>query len=773
MSQPDLGLPGRKPMHTRGGCRCVSLIVFLFAVGGLVAVGGGAFLYLQQREQVRAQFEPPIVLVTEPVSGASAPVGSNLFVSATAFGSHPIVRAELWADGELKETQNSASLNGITVFDAHFDFRMSEGPHLLFVRAVNAAGMIGQSQPIGVASKPRVDAALPYLRVQAQSGETLGSIAKIWGIDPATLQQLNPQLKGQEPEPDALVTVPSPPQSATTPPMPGSAPIPIPDNPPLQAMPPAPIGIDVDLVSVFFDTRPPTKPDRLQAQVKDCKVRLLWNDNSTNESGFEVWMAGLGLPPQMLVKLKSAAGMGAAWVEFPAPQPGLFSFWVEAFNLFARQPSNIVWVAVEPKCPTALATQLEIEALDMSIGGSRDKAYCYVSFENTPEARVPGNSTQFINVQGSKGDIAGWASGNKKFGVPVPTDGALDIAGECWGWSGKSLDKLGAFSHKFSSATWDGKRQTLEGGGFQIGIAIQVLGATNLSENQIAYSYTDPTIPTPYDLTVEPLYGMWNAGTGTNKILGDPQERTLTWKWDDGSKKIDGFKIYLDGVLYVPPPGWIGSAGLPLTVAPNERKVKARLPAGCGKHIRWEISAYSGEAESNLSKPAEFDLDKCPLYARVAFKSVGLMHVDGSCFPNFAKTSFCDTITVYMMIYANNVTQKGGAWWADLFTGPKAYQMTCGSYTFKQILQSWHKEPDPDVIVVPLYGEEPTLKFGTRFQDTSDCGAGGFGRNETLTMPRDQWVKFHQSFSKVVGGAYSFPGVFGFAEIDVDGYEVH
>jgi len=387
--------------------------------------------------------------------------------------------------------------------------------------------------------------------------------------------------------------------------------------------------------------------------MKDCKVRLLWNDNSTNEAGFEVWMAGLGLPPQMLVKLKSAAGLGARWVEFPAPKPGLFSFWVQAYNLFAKQPSNIVWVAVEPKCPTTLATHLQIEALDMNVGGSHDKAYCYVSFENTPEKRVPSDDKKFISVQNGKGDIVGWAGDNKKVVVPIPTDGALDIAGECWGWAGKSLNKLGTFSHKYSAETWDGKRRALESGGFQIGVAIQALGAAKLSDSQVAYSYTDPTIPTPYDLKVEPLLGKWSS-TGTNKLLGDPQERTLTWKWDGDPQKISGFRIFVNGVPYIQPPGWIGAAPIPLTTAPNERKVTARLPAGCGKHIRWEIAAYAGEAESNLSKPAEFDLEPCPLYARVIFKSLGLSMVDASCLVNFAKTSFCDTIDVSMMTYANN-----------------------------------------------------------------------------------------------------------------------
>ena len=743
MSKPDLGLPGRTPLRTRGGCRSVSVLALLLFLCSVGALGGVVFLYLSQQDQARAQFDPPTVLITEPGSGTAVPFGNELAVFATAFSHRPIARVELWLDGELKASQSSERAGGVSPFYARFNFVVpAEGSYMLFARAVDAAGIIGQSLPVGIVGKPRASNVPAFQNVSVRAGETLADIAKTYGTDPTTLQNMNPQLSNPTPAPtppgDLVLRVPLPIPPAA-PASPGSAPIPIPNVPPLQVAEPPLVGILVDPTFLLAAIAPPAAPTGLQAQVIDCKVRLRWNDNATNESGYEVWMAESSLSPRMIVQLKPAPS-GSVWVEFPAPKPGYISFWVAAVNFFGKQPSNIVWVSVDPKCPSTLPTQLQVEALDMSVGGGHDRAYCYVSFENTPEKRVPKDSNQFIAVQGGKGDIANYAAGSMKFVIPIPTNGALDIAGECWGWAGKTLNKLGAFSSKFSSDAWDGKRRALEGGGFQIGVVVKALGAGDTGDTYTTYGYNDPTIPAPYDLKVEPLYGVWSS-SGSNKLLGDPQERTLTWKWDGDPKKIDGFKIYLDGKPYTT--GWLST--FPLSVNPNERQAKVRLPAGCGQQTRWEASAYAGEGESNLSKPAQFDLPQCPLYAHVTFKTIGLGDVRDSFGLDF-RFSPCDTIEAWLAIYANDKKRVGGSWWADLYTGPKAASMTCGLYTFKQLFQLWYKEPNPDVLVVPLYGENPELTFSTRFQSPSE-NVGSFANwVKKISMSREQWAKFNQDF---------------------------
>jgi hypothetical protein len=707
-------------------------VAILLILGVIVILGVVAyFLYLRRQDQARAEFEPPQVLMTEPVSGTSAPFGTELAVSATAFSHRPIVRAELWVDGELKEAKNSQRLEGVSPFYAMFSLLIpSEGAHMLFVRAVDAAGIIGQSLPVGVIGKPRASAVPAFRNVHVRAGETLADVAKTYGTDTTTLQDLNPHLSSQQPAAnpaaDMVLRVPIPPQPAA-PAAPGSAPVPIPNTPPLKVIEPPPLGGGLQLG--FLIVNPPAAPSGLQAQVKDCKVRLLWNDNATNEDHYEVWMAGLNMPPRVIAKLAAAAG-GPAWFEFPAPQPGSFSFWVEAVNFFGRQPSNIAWVLVDPKCPTTLATHLQVEALDMTVGGNYDRVYCYVSFEGTPEVRIPGDDSAFIQVKGGQGDIAAWAADSHKFAIPIPADGALDLSGECWGWSGKALDKLGSFSSKFATETWDGARRVLAGGSFQIGVAIKPLGAMDTTGTMTTYSYNDPSLPVPYNLK---MMGKVSPGVpGSAKTF-------LAWDWDGDKKAITGFMVFLD------------SAGYKEIPNPDARSVQVNLGTSCGERLSWQVVAVAGLAQSNLSAPLEYDLPKCPLYAHVTFKTISLFDVRDSWGLDF-RNKPCDTIEAWLAIYANDKKRTGGSWWADLYTGPKAAEMTCGPYTFKQLFQLWYNEPNPDVLVVPLYGENPELTFATRFQSTSE-NVGSFANwKKTISMPCDQWAKFNQDFVFTGGG---------------------
>jgi len=102
--------------------------------------------------QARGQNEPPSVTVTEPASAASVLADSYISVSATASGGAPVTRVELWLDGELVDTQESSVVGGISPFDVSFDLLVPQGQHTLFVRAVNAEGLIGNSPPVNISA---------------------------------------------------------------------------------------------------------------------------------------------------------------------------------------------------------------------------------------------------------------------------------------------------------------------------------------------------------------------------------------------------------------------------------------------------------------------------------------------------------------------------------------------------------------------------------------------------------------------------------------------
>ncbi len=635
-------------------------------------------------------------------------MGSYLGVAATATDSTPITHAQLWVNGQLVDTQGCDQPECSSPFYVHFDLQVADGPQMLFVRAVNTLGVIGQSMPIGIVGEPGPDEV--FLAVPADPGETLVDIATAYETEPEALEELNPGLGDQELPEGTLVTVPAPPPVAPPPGQdepsvgpaippstsspatpPGSAPVPMPSVPPLTLIDPLPLPVGPPpLAAVLPPFQPPAAPNNLQGQVEDCMVRLRWKDNAHNELRYEIWMAALSGASRLVDSLKPAPG-GAVWVEFPAPRTGALSFWVEAVSVGGSQPSNIVWLEIDPACPTSAPTHLEVEARDMMVRGEYDRAYCYMSFERAPEQRLPRDDSAFIEVLGGRGDIATWASGSKKYAVPIPDDGALDLEGECWGWSGDMLDKLGSFMDTTISSQWDGTRLPLRGDGYEIGYAVREQGGES---GLTTYEYEDPSIPPPYDLQEEPLPpGRW-------PWLDDrePPWRLLRWKWDGDESKIDHFDILLNGA----PHGG--------TWHPDEREVPVPPPRQCDGRVRWEMSANNTaqDVRSPFSAPLEYDLPKCQSYVRVTFKEIRLEDTRDQLHYGCAK------LQPYFRLSVNDVSEK--------FWGPNLFPpMKCGTYNFPDII--YGDDPLDHVFTVPL-STDPNAPHDvwvrTRFWDY-DC----------------------------------------------------
>ena len=134
-------------MNRRRGCaKWIVVDVLLLVVLACVPMGACTF------PQALGQNEPPSVTITEPTSGASVLANSYLYISASASGGNPITRVELWMDGELVGTQESGAAGGISPFDVSFELLVPPGEHTLFVRAVNAAGLMENSAPVNVSA---------------------------------------------------------------------------------------------------------------------------------------------------------------------------------------------------------------------------------------------------------------------------------------------------------------------------------------------------------------------------------------------------------------------------------------------------------------------------------------------------------------------------------------------------------------------------------------------------------------------------------------------
>ncbi|HJX39628.1 MAG TPA: Ig-like domain-containing protein [Anaerolineae bacterium] len=691
-------------MNKRRGCVEWSVIT-VSVLAALVLVALGVFVVLRIRQQqLKTQFEPPSVTITYPASGTSTLAGSYLPVSVTAFGGIPITRVELWVDGEPVDTENSRAPEGVSPFYVSFDLTVSQGLHTLLVRAVNAAGIMGDSWPVNVGGVERPGPDEPARLVTVQAGETLEDIAAAYDADPETVRQLNPGLGDQGPPEGSEVVLP-PPQSEALPGTegpsvgptlptgegqpPAGGPLPPPTGARLGILSPDAL-IDIGpLLDLVRAGSPPAAPTDLQAEVIGCNIRLRWMDNADNEERYEVWyLWNLGQDPRVIAELEPAAG-GQAWLEFPAPSEGAFILWVEAASFWGKQPSNKVGALVaEGGCPQAVATHLQVEALDMTMPGQYDQVYCYLSFEGARHVRVPEASSfdDFVQPALWGDNFSPWASDETKLVVPIPGDESLDVEGECWGWLGGELSEFGTFSGKYPRSTWDGARRALPGTGFEIGVAIKPLaGALDTSGLTTTFSYDDPSMRVPYEVS---------EGTPRSALPMDPLLRLITWKWDGDPNKISGFQILLNGVPYNAGGGWS-------LVGPTSRSAVVRLPTLCGGRISWQVRAVAGEAQSNLSALTpdnDYDLPQCPNYAMVTFDSIEFSYEFDDQFDGD-----CDFYAAWLLAVNGQTKQFYGNCDADAATGCllRGGRVTdCGPHSFA----SWGEgmDPYPDTIVVPI-----------------------------------------------------------------------
>jgi len=130
----------------RGTIKWIVAAISLLGLWVCVLAGACAF------PQPPGQDEPPSVTINEPASGASVAANSYLYISATASGSNPITRVELWMDGELAGTQESGAEGGISPFNVSFELLVPPGDHTLFVRAVTAAGLMENSSAVNISA---------------------------------------------------------------------------------------------------------------------------------------------------------------------------------------------------------------------------------------------------------------------------------------------------------------------------------------------------------------------------------------------------------------------------------------------------------------------------------------------------------------------------------------------------------------------------------------------------------------------------------------------
>ena len=666
----------------------------------------------KHNSQVREDYAPPDVIITSPAAGTSYKTGNYVEVTAIALGFQPITRVEFWTDGLLQDAIASYQPDGITPFYAHFELLVPEGVHNIVVRALNVKGVIGQSLPLNFFGDMASESENPMFAFHVDPGETLADIENKTGLNPDDILAANPALAVGVPPSGMNVVVPVPAEEKKK----DVKPLAPPQNQPA----PNPSGNLLNINPIpgfgFIVQNPPAAPDKLSAQLEYCWIKLQWMDNATNESGYRVYRSSPGSLPVKVVDLISSPGTGPVRYQFAVPYSGTFNVWVEAVNQGGAQPGNISTIDAATQCPDYDPERLEIEMIGMTAPDIYDKTYCYLTIEENPPTRTPLSDEKFNTKVWGK-----WYISSDKYVISIPKDQVLNIKGECWGWTGSQLSKMGDFNKNIASDAWDGKT-TLDGGSFQIDISVSHLGLNKVDSppanagvqvtgNSILFPPSqsqylqDPSLPIPYNIRQE-RYGSEGGNAGSFEEYEWFWVRTIKWDWKGDPKLINGFAIYLDGEFYK----WIEDASV--------REAQIKLPATCGRNVKWQVAAVSGPAQSGLSEFVDEVLLKCNTYVKVIFDRIGVAcSSDGWAPPCDKNTYRNDTMELYYTLRAGNLSKQ-------FYGGTSFFPLRNGIYTFKDIGKMYvaaGKYPSADTFIIPINEKlDPNFDIAVTMWDQDD-----------------------------------------------------
>ena len=602
-------------------CLWISLVGMIAL--GLLALLLRFYLIPNLLDQKRLLTSPPDIHVTSPVNGEQFLEGSILYSKATASGTYPIARVELWLDDELYAEKSSPGDTELDLYIMYVDFpiEVTPGTHMLYWRAVDNKGQIGQTLPIMILGTER-----PDITIQDE-GQTLQEVAEALGEDLQALENLNPGLGGADIPVGTAVNLPQQTgnQAGGGAPQPG----PIDLSGAYILLPADPINPIINfrsIVSVLL-TALPAAPTGLTVGLDNCMVQLRWMDNATNEQNYHIYMCKDQGNCRTIADLPPRRGTGLAAYSFHAPGPGTYYFWVYAVNELGKQPNqHYRRLDITQACPGALATQLEVEPLDLQTSAQTGQTYCYISLEGGPYHRYPDNN--FFN------DFVNTLIGNKII-IPIPQDDEVTVEGECLNHHGNHVTSLGTFSVSNPRQQWDGSRLQAQGDSFALGYRIQFHGS---EEAQGFYRYTDFELPAPKVISVEaesaedPI----NKSRLARKII-------LKWDWNGNRDEINSFVVAWDDVdeyLYV---------GKDL-----DWEVPVTLPSSCGNTFEFAVAAVGGGgARSPYSERYEYKQPDCELYAEVIFDSFELVkHEDQESFRDYP----CDEAELHFGFYVRSAT---------------------------------------------------------------------------------------------------------------------
>lgn len=509
---------------------------FPYLAGGilicaLLTVGIFAYVVYAANAAVPSR---PLVTITETIPSEPGIAGQPLVVFARASDPDGIDQVQLWINGQEVAAQSNPDQTSLLPFETSQAW-IPGGPgnYLIVLKATDRRGFRGESDPVVVQVLARAYEPGPLLEGEyvVQEGDTLESIAALFGTTPEELLARNPGLGDLTPG-TSLFIPPLPdgePVGDAAVPDAGSEDVAVVDPP---ATPPPPGGeadaepaaedwwigmpLPVDLSCLFrpelcaraIDIEPPPFPAPSGvgfATGEGCGIDVSWTDNSEGEDGFRIYrfVSRPRFRMDLLEIVGPAAGSGARLNFLDASPPrGSYFYAVAAYNAGGDTWSGPSATVESEGCPPSETADqaLVVEGLAMNVTGSYDRLYCYASLAGSPFERIPHGTGSFISLEAGAWNIAEHFSGVNKREVMAPGAGPLDIVVECMGWQGEELINLGRFARSHPPEEWDGRSLTAGAGSFNVTYRIQYSFRAADEAGRAAWPLIDARLAAPFNL---------------------------------------------------------------------------------------------------------------------------------------------------------------------------------------------------------------------------------------------------------------------------------
>ena len=695
---------------------CLAPILLTIALGIITLVLVLIFFTVPNLvEQKRIMAAPPSIFVTAPLQGEQIPGGGIFLTRATASGINPITRIELWVDGELAGEQLPVTNEPSEQIILHADIpvEVMAGVHMLYWRAVDSKGQIGQSLPITIIGMERIGETVV---ITAEEGQTLGEDALPSGTE-VTIPESKPaeEEKPQGGGPIIVDDIQTGPIDTT-----GAMEL-------SEANPIINFGPLISFSSFIISSLPET-PIGLTVGFEDCQVQLRWIDTADNEQTYNVWVSTWSGGPKIIATLGPRKGKGTATYTIPNPGNGYYWFWVEAVNGLGSQSSEYEQLVINnDTCPKQTPTELEIEIYDLEISNNQPgHIYCYISLEGNLYQQIQVGDSSFFNDFVKMGI---W----RIFLIPIPNDGEVTIKGECLSHQGDTSISLGFFNKSVPKELWDGSRLEARGDAFVFGFAIQSHASTDAAG---IYRYTTSDLVAPEVIFVE---AQSDKDPRTRSRLA--RNVTLKWGWEGNKDEITNFVIAwddMDEYLFV---GKDHDWEIPIT-----------LPSSCGNTYEFAVAAVGGGgALSPYSERYKYQQPDCELYAEVTFVSFVITSHDDN--ENLKPPLDCDEAELDFTFFVSSAKTVGTGRGEDGGTDTKCHIAQAPErYPFSSLFRN--SPNSSNIFLVPIEPSTSTVEISAMFWDWDEFL---FGEDTDciciysypVNNSPDDWRGYYREFSEV------------------------